>query len=625
MSIKLFDAAHTMLADRTQWENRQRIYYQMRHEGLRRKNKPFPSAADTHFPKIDMEIGKIKPFWLAQLTAGDRLAEFVAMQQQLQPQTDAAAEFFHFELTQRSKFFEKMQVAVDTMCLRGRGIIKATVDPFDGYRLTFQAVDPVFIIMPQTANDFEDADEFVHVLQLTVPQYQRNRLYNQNAEVIRRIRGSGDFENFNNAVKEKMTREGITHTKNTNSIILFEHYTKTGGGWTVTTYCPQSPDVEIRKPFGMPYKVQGKPSLPFYSFVMERKDEGWYSPRGIAEKLMYLEQYLTKLWNEKADNITFSGRPVLTAPPGVSVNPASVRWSPGEVLPGGITGIQFPPPPISFDGEIGFANAIGEQLLRTPDFGITQPGGPSDNGGKPRTATENQRISALQSVGTNSDAQLFRDCLTKLYKHCWGLLVQFKERELAYYMGGELGTLPPQALHDNYLIMPDGSPDQWDKQQRAQATLADLQSFAGNPNVNIEVLTKRALAARDGRLAKTAFVPTNQKGASEYEDEVIEINGLMAPPPGRPSFPAVVKPGEDHASRLKACVDWLHACGQMQTPVDPVARQRVQEHMALHWQYLKQTQPEAAKQLVAQLAQMEQQAAQQPPAPMGQPQPTGEM
>ena len=44
------------ISDRGTWERRQATWYQMRHDGLRRKNKPWPNAADMHFPLGDMQI-----------------------------------------------------------------------------------------------------------------------------------------------------------------------------------------------------------------------------------------------------------------------------------------------------------------------------------------------------------------------------------------------------------------------------------------------------------------------------------------------------------------------------------------------------------------------------------------
>jgi hypothetical protein len=428
MSSRLFDTAHNILISRLVWENKQRLYYQMRHDGLRRRQKPFPTAADMHYPEIDMAIRRLKPFWMGQVQSGDRLAQFVSMQDQLQAYTDAAADFFHFHLTNKTQFLRKLRVAVDTMLLRGRGVLKITVDPFDNYAIVFESVDPLFILMPDAAMDFEDADEFVHVRQMTVPQYQRDRRYSQDKATLACIIGSANFENYATLVQDKQIREGITHNRNPNSILIWEHYGKTMGGWTVETYSPQNPDVEIRKPFGVPYKIGKKASLPFFSFTMEVKDEGWYSPRGLGELLAPAEQYLTKLWNEKADSMTFGNRPVFTAE-GEIQNAGNIRWQPGEFIPRNVKAVQMYPPAFSFDQEIMFARAIGEEQSQSPDFGITQPGGSNDSG-KPRTATENQRISALQQAGTNDNGSFFREDLAKAFRHTWGLICQFKDRDL---------------------------------------------------------------------------------------------------------------------------------------------------------------------------------------------------
>src|SRR5438270_1372531 len=117
----LNDQAQEVISARSGWEQKQRLYTKMRHEGLRRQNKPFPAAADLHFPLIDMNIRKAKPFWTAQATSTERLASFVALCQQQQPLTTAAADFFDWELKQNTVFLPELVRAIDTMCLRGRG------------------------------------------------------------------------------------------------------------------------------------------------------------------------------------------------------------------------------------------------------------------------------------------------------------------------------------------------------------------------------------------------------------------------------------------------------------------------------------------------------------------------
>ena len=61
MSEKLYDLVAHDIASRTRWEVRQGLWYQMRNDGLRRRGKPWPNAADAHFPLIDATINKLKP------------------------------------------------------------------------------------------------------------------------------------------------------------------------------------------------------------------------------------------------------------------------------------------------------------------------------------------------------------------------------------------------------------------------------------------------------------------------------------------------------------------------------------------------------------------------------------
>jgi len=595
------------MVDRLPWETKQRIFSTMRHEGLRRRNKPFPTASDGHYPEIDMAIRKQKPFWLGQVTAGNRLASFISLVEQADALSEAAADWFNYKLFQRSAFLQKIRTVVDTMLLRGRGVLKVRTDPFNKHELVFEAVDPMFLIVPEIAADIDVADEFVHIQHWTPAKYEANRLFDQDPATLQAIRGAQSTDTLLQYTLDKELREGITHSTDNNKIVLWEHWVKSSNGYTVYTYSPQNPDLKIREPYGCPYKVDGEPACPFISFAAEIKDEGWYSPRGLGELLAPVEAYLTKLWNEKADAITFSNRPVLTAD-GDIPNIANIRWQPGEIIPMNLRGVQMPAPPLSYDQEMMFARGIGEQQAMTPDFGIVQPDG---SGGKARTATENDRISALQSAGMNDNALMFRDSLTKVYRLCWALLAQFKGGDFSYYAAGRLGVLPEAALHLSYLIMPDGSPDGWNAQRKAQRALARLQAYQGNPNVSAEELTKEALYADDPRLALKAFIPTNQKANSEAEDEAVEILVLAE------GYPAAVMPGEDHATRILVDLGWLSKQGLHGVPVDPVARQRVQEHLALHWQYLRKTDPEAAKDLGRKIAMEISAAALPSPGPGG--------
>lgn len=604
MSQEAFESGMNILQDRSIYEQKLRLFYTMRHDGLPRERKPFPTAADGHYPMIDMTIRRLKPFWVGQVTSGERLCSMISMQDQLDGVTDSAADYLDFTIRQKTSFLRKLRVAIDHMLLKGRGILKITIDPTQEYKIVVEAVDPFFLLMPQEADGFEDADEFIHVRQFTVDSYRRlDARWDTSEQTVQMIRGK-PVSQLNVQIDQKRLREGVNYTSNTEQVIVWEHWMKTSGGHTIETYSPLAPTIKLRQNYGNPFKFQKKESIPFFSFEMEVKDEGWYSPRGVAELVAPVEQYMTKLWNEKADAITFANRQIFTGD-AETLNSSNYRWVSGEYVPGNIQQVQMRAAPFDFDDEINFAGGIAEQQSQSPDFGIVSNGDSGQTGGKPRTATENNRIGSLQQAGSNDNANMFREDLIKPYKHIWALICQFKERDLSYYAAGQTGKLPPEALHEAYLMEPDGSPDGWNQMARFQKYLSGLQAFQGNPNVDMEPFTKRALNAFDGRLALKAFIPTNLKGASEYEDEALIISSLICPGSGKPSFPATVKPNEDQPSRIKAIIDWIHAAGVKGTPIDPQSKSVLHERLAQRIAILAKQNPAAAKQIQQSLGAME--------------------
>jgi len=625
MSQELYSSGNRILLARLRWEQKQRVFYQSRHDGLPRLNKPFQSAADGHVSLIDNAIRKNKPFLVGQLTSGNRLCQFISLKQQLEAMSDAAADFYDFTTFNRSDFMDEMDCVFDTCFLRGRGVIKCTVDPLDEYRLCDEAIDPLFILIPQEADDFEDADEFIHVRQFTVDAYKRlDQRWDTSKETIAKIRGQ-PIANLNMVIQQKRIQEGINYTNNTEQILVWEHWTKTNGGWTIAYYSPLSPDTQLRQTHGCPYKVNGEPSIPFFSFPMELKDKGWYATRGLGELLLPDEQFATKVVNEWADFLTFVNRPLYTGDKELQ-NSANYRWRPGEYIPGNIRGVQQGTPPMSFQEMLMLSRGMAEEKAQSPDFGITNGQGQNNTGGKPRTATENDRIAALTQAGGNYQASIMRRRLAKVHRHRWGMMCQFKPKDFSYYATGEIKTLPEQAMHDQYLIEPDGSPDGWNPQLKFQKAMAGLQSFQGNPNVDMEVLTEAALNAYDGRVARRAFVPTGLQTANEAEAQAMEIQLLTAQPP----FPVKVQPNQDQVTRIQTILQWLQAAHGLGIPVDPQAKNLIMQNLSQRMQILKEQNPQAYKAAAQAVQQMEQAGGQLPPGhlngnqpPQGQPQTNG--
>jgi hypothetical protein len=474
--------------------------------------------------------------------------------------------------------------------------------------------------MPDDVHGFDDAYEWIHVRQMNVSKFKQDRRYCQEyrqggdidkgtlakccggKDAVDRLKTQPGVPGLEQVQLDKEIKEGYTHSNASDTIVIWEHYVRTMGGVTVYSYCPVALDVEVRKPYGVPYKVNGRVSAGFFSFQSEvTSDEGWYAPRGVAEQIADLEIYGTKVWNAKADAITFMSTPAFEGPTGGVQNPANYRWAPGEVLPPGIKPVVFGQPPFDFDQEIAFSRGEAELRARTPDMGIEKP---NQRGNEKRTAKEVQTASAISQIGMTDESITFKDDLGKLYAHTWGLMMQYKRKELTYFVSDDLQTVPETALHNDYLIMAGGATDDWDKNQRVQKAMQRYQLLVGKPNVDQDELVTELLSADDARLVKKLVVPQNVRAGTESADENTIINDI-APGPNRPSFPVPVLPDQDHFTRAKVILAWLDAAGKMGTPISPVEKQRVYQRLAQHVQFLKKLNPTQYKMLEQQIKQAE--------------------
>lgn len=596
MARTLHERVTQALQDRETWEERQRVFYALRRDGLRRRNKPFKGAADLNLPIADNAVEKLKPYYINGIFGRQQLASFTPLRRQLGEASAQAAECLDWKLRKESNYPRQTAHLIDLALVCGRGILKVRWDA-ELKRLAFDAIDPLFFVMPKGASEIDEADFFCHIKQLTVAEYQRDGRYTQDEELIRRIRG-GDHQVEFTKTSEKEHREGLTYSKDEDQIVLWEVYEKVKDGWRVRTYAPTAKETPVREPFLLGYKWQGRPWQPFVSLTCEITDKGWYAPRGVVEKVAPYQTYGTKIWNSKADWLEYCGKPLFTQDvnTGAGTNKENVRLAPGEVLPPGMTPAAVPEPPFALDNEIAGVRQLAEESAGSPDFGI-QSAEAGEDSRKSRTATEWNYLGSFAGQGIQYKAWISALTEGEIYWRAWALLVQFNGEELAWVAAGERKVLQKQAVHDQYLIEPDSQPDAWDKAKRMQRAVGRWQMFRGDPDIDQIELKRSVLEADDPRLVKKLLIGQGIRAGQEMEDEAIEITILEK------GWPAVVEPGEDHALRIKVLAGYL----QMKTlrwqqgleQPDPMAIQRLQEHLAQHVLYLKEQNPAAARQFIA--------------------------
>jgi hypothetical protein len=551
---------------RSPWELRQTRWYELRHHGLRRTNKPWPKAADLHWPLIDTAIEKLKPLFLQQALGMDVVASFVPMRQQLNAYTKVAEDWFNYKIREKTNFVDEVLSWVDYTLMSGRGVMKCFWNPGDK-RVGFEAVDPMYFVVPPYTTDLQDADWAVHVMPMSVNAYKRMAGqfgWKSDSRTIEKIRGNPqEDDNIPGAAEEndaKQLREGITYTSNTDGVIVWEVYRKRDDGvWEVYLYSPAAVDLDLRDPMELPYD-HGQ--LPFVDFPYEIKDKGWFSPRGVCEILAPFELSMTSMWNHKHDAMTLYNRPLFRAERELP-NSINLRFQPGQILPYGVAPVQMPQPPVSFDQELNQTRAVAENRIGSPDYAM---GSVMSGGSDRRTATEIQSINAQAMQSGDLRARLFRMALGKLYRQAWNLYVQYDSKSLRYRFAEDSLEADPVALHDQYELEPKGGMDMVSRQMMIQQAVNRKQLFMNSPWVDQVELDKSIMELDDPSLVKRLLRDPGQKQQDELEDETKTIPTLLV------GIPVPAKPGQNYAGRIGVLMQYLNGAMQQGQQLSPVSK-----------------------------------------------------
>lgn len=575
------------LTDRKRWEDRQATWYQMRHEGLRRKNKPWPNAADMHFPLGDMLVEKLKPFYIAQIFAGETVATFSGLKADAMQWQSAAAQWFDYQLKQRSNFEGEVVIAADRMLQSGKCVVKVWWDATKG-RLTFEAVNPLYIIVPPGTQRIADAEFVVHVQHLGLEAYKRLPNFKTDADTIDRLQKGDNTAQIYET--ERYMREGLTKPSNADMVVLWEKYSRTDDGKIlVETYSPALPTEKLRPDFLLPYNkgdFGGKnPPPPFFEISCEVKDHGFYDSRGIIERIAPFETSLCKDWNTMKDYQTLTTSPQFYAPQGIP-NGANLRMVPGQILPFALEAVQMPPIPGDIAASMMNTRQVAEQLVSLPDFGT----GSSQPGKEKKTATEVKLIGSVMGANTDLRARVFRRELGQGLKLAYAILCQYAGEARDFFFLDELQELPAEALEQAYQIEPSGSGDNYNRAFVMQKAVARFQMFNNDPFVDQRALRKSILEADDARLVKTLLIDAGTQAAEQQEDQAQELSIMIM------GFAAQVRPTDDDLAHFQSCAQFVQKRAQTGEPLTAETLGLIATHIEQHGQALKKKKPDAWKQ-----------------------------
>lgn len=596
---------------RSVWETKQVDFYRMRHNGIRRKQKPWNYAADLHFPLIDTNIEKLKPLFFQQIVGMDVVASFVPMISQIAAATTTAEQWFDYKVRERTNLTEAGLAWIDYALMSGRGVMKVTWNAVKK-QVEYAAIDPIYLIVPGHTKELQDADRIVHVMPMSEAAFRRSGLYRADKETLDKMKGLEDDKSIPAATYEssaKVTREGITKDSKGQHVIVWEVYERQDDhSWLVSTFCPSCPEIDLRDPMRLPYDHG---MAPFVDFPYEIKDSGWYSPRGVAEILAPFEAALCHTWNQKHDSMQLFNKPVFRAERDMP-NSMNLRMGPGQILPNGLVPVTMPQPPISFDQEMTATRSIAEQRVANPDYGMGQVIDTTNR----RTATEIQAIGAQSQQAGDLRARLFRMALAKLYKMTWELLLQYDKDDLVFRFQDSAITADINALHLQYHIEPKGGINEVNKQLLLQKAVQRKQIFANSPWINQAELDKTILELDDPSLIKRVFQDPNEKGQDEVADETKNIPALLL------GATLPVKPGQNYPARIGVIMQFIQGHMGKGGGIPPQGAQALVARVNALLQADAQVDNNGAKQLAKQVQTYFQTVGLVPSAPpQGAPQP----
>lgn len=604
MSKSLADSVLNDLKDRVEWEKRQEIWAKMRHDGLRRANPPWQNAADLHFPLGDTFVERHKPFYVQQLRSSQQLAQFVPDHAAAAAFTNSAAGWFDYKLKCKSNFQTEILFEIDGMLELGKNLLKITWD-VDEKRLDFEAIDPMYVIVPFGTEDLQEADRLCHVIQMTRGQYARTEGFDQ--AILDKICGGADQAGAGQGhtfTEDKYRRDGINSSDKKDIVIVWEVYERTKDGIKVSTFSPMAPDSPVKAEYTLPYKHK---LIPFVAFQYEMKDRGWYDNRGLVELAAPFEASLCKDWNDQTDYKTLVNRPLFYTENPIP-NVANIKFNPGLILPFKVQSVPLQAPPISFDTSINFTRSVAEYRVAMPDYGI----GNAQTTNDARTATEVAAIGAVSSQNVDLRAYVFRLSLGAVYVQAWELLKQYDAESLMYLVGKELASLSAEALQAVMHIEPSGTNDGSTKEKKIQKAWGRYQLFKDSPYVNQGELVKSILEADDEGLVNRLYQDPNEHAQDEYEDEAVMLPSIMQGAPIQP------RPEQDQNARLQSIVDFTKFQMARGIQPDPVAMAGISKRVQGHLQVLGKKNPLQAKQWEHTIASM----LQTPQSPQVMPQPT---
>lgn len=602
------------LIPRQDWEKKIAKFEDQRYTNDRpeRNDDPFPDASNIRYPLSDMIIEQKKAAYSGLLTSSEYLANYRAMSNRNKPFATNLAPYFDQIVKERTTWESEYVFALDAGLQDGESWVKISYD-MESEAPIFKWKENIMMILPGTARMAEDTPWIAEVIHLSKAEAKRRFGKLPGFEDLWKFAGNDDGLQEENDLVAKMRdrylRAGINNSGRTNMLVLWEvHYEdEDSGEKRIRTISPDDPDFDFQDDRQYPFwcEKQGKKKVKwmYEQFRRELTTPNQHSSRGVPEIVEEFEFLLTAAWRFKHNVMSMTQSPCFQSttglPPGSTQN---ITLELGSILPAGITPVQWPAPPISFDEEMGKTRDIAERRMATPDTGL----GRGNIGTDSKTAREVSLIGSLQQMAVSYEITPWKRFCRACYRQAWERIVQFKPQTLSYYINGSIADLPPDAINGDYEIDLSWSGDNINKEYLAQKAFSLWQATLNNPLFNQTETAKNMLEhMTPGQVQRFLANPgiQQQDMAERIGNEIDTMVSV--------NFPVRAKEDVDHYQAVVLAMQFLQAAQMKGKQLDPQSLQLLSQYMAAHRQMLQKVNPDQYKQLNMQLNQLDQAAQQQ--------------
>ncbi len=259
---------------------------------------------------------------------------------------------------------------------------------------------------------------------------------------------------------------------------------------------------------------------PVFRFDYEKVDRRPHRAQGMGQQLEAIQEQYTKQYRATADAIDIQLAPVFQFRCTSKLQPRSIKWGPGKMVPVAQIGDLAPVEKSPFNLH-EYLQDRGELKVFAEELVGSVPGELQATGRKleRRTAFEVQKVSGQVEAMQGMDAAVWQMSMKKVFQCVWEMWLDFGQEEIYYSVLGKPQPKPFKKSEHNYKyqLIPAGTPGNTNRQAQLSRMIDTANAFfQWAPDIlNRDFLMTFIAKLIDPRVASQIVLPEAQQRVNQ--------------------------------------------------------------------------------------------------------------